>query len=190
MATTDTRLTDNAKSILASMIGKTLEAFAHDEYVVNPSTYMSAWLVVDGSVFEIHRETEVLDHFGAKEDVAVTNVRPASHDDMAARIPGRKLVREDVGRVIEDVKVIEDCQRLAKSDSVSGTYIFTAAIVFELAGTELVLESDTWFSEDIYVSRGPGASKRIPSAIDDIPKGDRKYTEVSREVASMREWML
>lgn len=188
MATTDARLTNDAKSLLAGMIGKTLEVFAHDEYVVNPSTYMSAWLIVDGGVFEVHREIEVLDHFGAMEDVAVTSVRPASLDEMKSRIPGRKLVNENIGRIIEDVKVVEDRQRLVKNDGVSGAHIFTAAIVFELSGTELVLEPDTWFSEDIFIDRGPGASKRLPDAIDDVPKGDRRYAEVSREVTRLREW--
>lgn len=188
MAVTDARLTDAEKSILAGMIGKTLDEFIHDEYMANPSTYMSAWLVVDGDVCEIHRETMPLDHFGEKDDVAVTGIRAAKRDDIRSNVVGHKLATERIGRLIEDVRIVEDCQVLNKSDAVAGTHIFTSAIVFALEGTELVIEPDTWFSEEMFVDRGPGASKRLPDAIEDVPKGDRRYATVTREEVSLSEW--
>ena len=189
MATTDVRLTDDEKAILASMVDKKLELLIHDEYVVNPSAYMSVWLVVDDAVFEVHREAEALDHFGSMDDVAVTSVRPADKDDVRSRIAGRRLVSDKVERTILDVKVVEDCQQMSKSEKVAGTYLFTSAIIFELEGTELVLEPDTWFSEDIFILRGPGVSKKLPNAIEDISEGDRAHTEATRKITSMRSWL-
>lgn len=56
MAVTDARLTHAEKTLLAGMIGKSLDELVHDNYVINPSSYMSVWLVVDGSVYELHRD--------------------------------------------------------------------------------------------------------------------------------------
>lgn len=189
MAATDTRLADGEKALLASMVDKKLEFLIHDEYLINPSSYMSIWLVVDGEVFEVHREIEALNHFGSIDDVAVTSVRPAKRSDVRSRIAGRKLVSDKVERVVLDVKIVEDCQQMNKSEQVAGTYHFTSAIIFELEGTELVLEPDTWFSEDLFISRGPDASKKLPNAIEDVSEGDRVYTEVTRKITSMRGWM-
>ena len=38
MAFTDTRLSESEKSLLASMVGRTLEELVHDEYIVNSTT--------------------------------------------------------------------------------------------------------------------------------------------------------
>lgn len=188
MAATDTRLSSEEKALLASMIGKSLDELVHDNYVINPSSYMSVWVVVDGAVYELHRETEVIDRFGSKDDVAVTRLRRSERESMRTHIVGRKLVTEKIGRLIEDIKVVEDTQIMTKDMDAGGTFIFTSAVIFELEGTEIVLEPDTWFSEDIFIERGPGASKRLPDAIEDIAKPARKYTVATRRVISLREW--
>lgn len=188
MAVTDARLTHAEKTLLAGMIGKSLDELVHDNYVINPSSYMSVWLVVDGSVYELHRETEVINRFGDKDDVAVTRLRQSRRESMRTHIVGRKLVTDMIGRLIEDIKVVEDTQTITKDVDVGGTFIFTSAVIFELGGTEIVLEPDTWFSEDIFIERGPGASKRLPDAIEDVAKPVRTYTTVTREIVSLKCW--
>lgn len=181
-------MSSEEKALLASMIGKSLDELVHDNYVINPSSYMSVWVVVDGAVYELHRETEVIDRFGSKDDVAVTRLRQSRRESMRTHIVGRKLVTEKIGRLIEDIKVVEDTQIMTKDMDAGGTFIFTSAVIFELEGTEIVLEPDTWFSEDIFIERGPGASKRLPDAIEDIAKPARKYMVATRRVISLREW--
>lgn len=173
--------------MFAGMIGKSLDELIHDNHVINPSSYMSVWIVVDGAVYELHREIEIVERFGGKDDVAVTSLQQSERENIRTHIAGRKLVTEKIGRLIEDIKVVEDTQVMARDTGEGGTFIFTAAIVFEFDGTELVLEPDTWFSEDIFIERGPGASRKLPEAVEDIAKPARKYTVATREVVSLRE---
>lgn len=139
-------------------------------------------------LFTSYTETEVINRFGDKDDVAVTRLRQSRRESMRTHIVGRKLVTDMIGRLIEDIKVVEDTQTITKDVDVGGTFIFTSAVIFELGGTEIVLEPDTWFSEDIFIERGPGASKRLPDAIEDVAKPVRTYTTVTREIVSLKCW--
>ena len=188
MAFTDTRLSGSEKSLLAGMVGKTLEELVHDEYTVNHTTYMSAWLAIDGNVYDVHCEVEPLDYFGDVDDVAVVSIRTAERDDVRSHLMGRRLVTDRIARKITDVKLIEDTQEMLEGDEVEHTFSFTSAIIFELDGTKLMFEFGPWFSEDIGIERGPQADKKLPAAIEAIPEEDRKWYRVSREIVSLQCW--
>ena len=173
MAFTDTRLSGSEKSLLAGMVGKTLEELVHDEYTVNHTTYMSAWLAIDGNVYDVHCEVEPLDYFGDVDDVAVVSIRTAERDDVRSHLVGRRLVTDRIARKITEVE---------------HTFSFTSAIIFELDGTKLMFEFGPWFSEDIGIERGPQADKKLPAAIEAIPEEDRKWYRVSREIVSLQCW--
>lgn len=189
MTRTDIRLAENEKLLLAGMIGKTLDEFIHDECTVNHTTYMSAWLIVEDDVYEVHCEVEARDYFGDVEDVAVANVLPSQPENIHPRLVGHPLSSDRIARTIQDVKIVEDAQEMIENDRVVHTFSFTAAIIFELEGTKLMLEFGPWFSEDIGIRRGPQADRKLPAAIDSIPKEARKWYRVNRETVSMREWV-
>lgn len=188
MAFTDTRLSESEKSLLAGMVGRTLEELVHDEYIVNSTTYMSAWLVVDGNVYDVHCEVEPLDYFGDVDDVAVVSVREARRGDVRSHLVGHRLATDRIARTITDVKLVEDTQEMVEGSEVEHTFSFTAAIIFELDGTKLMLEFGPWFSEDIGIKRGPHVDRKLPAAIEAIPEEDRKWYRVSRETVSLLNW--
>ena len=188
MAITDTRLSEREKSLLASMIGKTLDELVHDEFVVNPTTYMSAWLVVQGDVFDVHCEVEAREYFGDVDDVAVVSVRETDRDGICSHLVGHPQTTDRIARAIHDIKIVEDTQEMLECSDVEHAYAFTAAIIFELDGTKLMFEFGPWFSEDIGIVRGPQADKKLPAAIEDIPEENRQWYRVSREIVSMSDW--
>lgn len=71
---------------------------------------------------------------------------------------------------------------------VEHSFAFTSAIIFELGGTKLMFEFGPWFSEDIYIERGPYVDKKIPAAIEAIPEEDREWYCARREIVSLRSW--
>ena len=188
MAITDVRLSEREKSLLAGMIGKTLDELIRDEYIVNPTTYMSAWLVIQGDVFDVHCEVEPRDYFGEVDDVAVVSVREDGRGGVHSHLVGHGQTTERIARTILDVKVVEDTQEMLEGDDTEHVFSFTAAIIFELEGTKLMFEFGPWFSEDIGIVRGPQADAKLPAAIEDIPEVDRQWYRVSRDIVSLREW--
>lgn len=188
MTITDIRLAKNEKSLLASMIGKTLDELAHDKYIAKHATYMSAWLVVEGDVYEIHCEVEACDYFGDVDDVAVVSVRSSQKENVCSRLVGHALSTEKIARTIQDIKVVEDTQEMLEGDEAVHELSFTAAIIFELDKTKLMFEFGPWFSEDIGIKRGPRADRMLPAAIENVPQEAREWYRVNRKTISMREW--
>lgn len=187
MGMTDTRLTYDEKSLLAHMVGKTLDELVHDKYIGPHTSYMSVWIVVDGDVFDVHCEVEPRSHFGEVDDVAVVSVRPSGREAMQSHLAGHPLSTERISRIICDIKVVEDTQEMLNGDEVEHAFAFTSAIIFELDGSEVMLAFGPWFSEDIGIERGPHASSKLPAAIDDISEEDRQWYRVNRQASSIRE---
>ena len=188
MAFTDVRLSEREKSFLAGMIDKSLDELVHDEHIVNPTTYMSAWLVIQGDVLDVHCEVEPREYFSEVDDVAVSSIREADRYGIRSHLVGHAQTTDRIARPIRDIKVVEDTQEMLEDDKVEHTFSFTAAIIFELEGTKLMFEFGPWFSEDIGIVRGPQAEKKLPAAIEDIPEENRQWYRVSRDIVSLREW--
>lgn len=190
MEMTDTRLSADEKEMLSLMVGESLDSYSVDEPLVNQVTFMSAWLQVAGSTYEVRNSVEPLAFFGALEDVAVLSVRKSVSDEVHSRLPGHSLINRFIGRTIQDILVYEDTQSCAKNGTDIYAYSFTAAIAFILDGSELVFEKPVWFSEDIKVLRGPGSSGKIymPETMLEESETSECTYRAGREVLHLKEW--
>lgn len=95
---------------------------------------------VDGEPYEIRNELQSLPYFGVAEDIGVMSVRACEPGDVKSHLVGQKLAVSKLGRLIDDVLLYEDTHALARGGVDVGSYSFTAAIVFQLEGTEIVFE--------------------------------------------------
>lgn len=192
MEMTDTLLDVGERRLLAGMIGKSLDSFACDDSVFAPTTFKSAWIKVDGKPYEIRNELQSLPYFGVAEDIGVMSVRVCEPGDAKSHLVGQKLAVRKLGRLIDDVLLYEDTHTLARGGVDVSSYSFTAAIVFQLEGTEIVFEKGIPFEEDIDVYRGPGAHAKIytPQEMLEEPETGEYVYRAEREVVSLKEWAV
>ena len=182
---TDVRLSEYEKSLLVDMVGKRLDEFIHDKYIATPMTYMSAWLVFQDAVYEVHREVEPHDYFGEVDDVAVVSIRKSNRDGIRSRLVGHALSTDKIARVVKDIKLVEDTQEMINGSDVEHTFSFTAAVIFEFEKTKLMFKFEPWFSEDIGIACGPRVDSGLGSAMEAIPEEDRQWYRASRRIVSL-----
>jgi hypothetical protein len=70
MRVTDTRLTGDERTLLASMVGCELELFRCDEFRWLPTSYQAVGLAVGGGAYLIENLFRAVDYLGEVDDVA------------------------------------------------------------------------------------------------------------------------
>ena len=183
----DTKLHAEEKTALASMVGRRLDKYRCDEFHFSPSVYQMVAVYVDGTPYAIENTTEVLDYFGDIDDVAVISIKQASPAEVASHVVGGTLVSTPINQVIQDIRIYEDTQVMSDGEQDLYSYSYTKAIVFVLPDRQLVFEKDVWFSEDIFVYRGPNAEAKIAAPEDDLEESTRHTLHAEREVVSLKE---
>lgn len=192
MATTDIRIPEGDRALLASMIGKTFDRFYYDEFfggsAKSCNTCEYSWIVVDAEPYDLHCELEPLCYYGSLEDVATVHVRDGAPQGIRSGLVNTRLIAVEIGRTIEDVRVFDDTESLAAGGVAEPVLARTSAIVFDLEGTEVAFTFMPWLSEDTHIEYGPRAAKGVPDAIEDVARGDRDHITASRTVTSLKEW--
>lgn len=190
MVVTDTWFSDSEKTLLAGLVGKRFEKYRIDEFVsgTTESSFGVVGLFIDGRVFALTAEQEVHDFFGAREDIAAVSFAETDEGGIGPHLVGVRQGDRPVDRTIEDVLLFEDRQIMREGGEDVFEYRYIGAIVFKLPHTEVVFEPDGWIMESFSVLRGPGASRSVRSANEDIEDEDRGRIRAERRVFSMREW--
>lgn len=71
MVKIDITFDEKTMNIFQNFIGKKFEKYKADPFVYSPSVHGIVGLYIDKSVYKLTNFTEVMDYYGAKEDVAV-----------------------------------------------------------------------------------------------------------------------
>lgn len=188
MKTTDARLADGERRILAGFVGKTLEKYRCSEL---GTTRHVAWGVVELSVEGhacslVHKETQV-DYFGEFEDIATTSVREVEAEEFACELSNVRMVDHVVGQKIQDIRIYEDSKFKSKDGVDIFRFATTVAIVLQLERSQVVF-SGSPITEAIDIYRGPGAEKKIrPVEADECELGFCFRTE--RAVIDLKGWL-
>lgn len=209
---TDTRLSDEERTILADMVGRQLDRCLYSPSFADEAdvAFEVVELHVGGEIYTISNALQVVDYYGEVEEISVPVIRKCAPGSIAPWYGRQRHVEREVFRRIEDVAVYED-----EVDRVEGRepfgYAFTRALAFRLGGESLVFERGSEFSEDLDVRRGVRAERKIASAAEEvIDSGDivlsvngESYSgnlygqnaserpdvyRIERRVVSIREW--
>ena len=71
MVKIDITFDEKTMNIFQNFIGKKFEKYKSDPFVYSYSVYGIVGLYIDKFVYKLTNLTEVMDHYGAKEDVAI-----------------------------------------------------------------------------------------------------------------------
>lgn len=193
---TDIRMSEEELALLKGLIGGRLERYSCDEFHFASDTWGHATFAVDGVSYEVLNEQEVVDYFGALEDIPWFRVRVASDGAEKSMLCDTKWVSTPIDDVIEDVLIYNDIQVIEEQNDKFG-FAYTNAIVFVFPGRDLVFERDGSFIELIDVYRGPAMRERIappdPSHVSSVESPgavatcDRTVTSLSTGEVVHRE---
>ena len=188
MIVADTRFNADEKSVLASLIGKTLEKYRHDE-VLDPEHGEDAWgiigLYADGDAYALTNVRELYNVLGDEDDTPVVHLAKVSSDEIRSHLVGVQQKDWVVGETIKDILLYEDTQIMQEDCADAYKYAFTSAIVFQFERSQLVFEPEGWIMEIFLIHKGQHAEEEIQAAIDGIPEGDRDRVRVERKITSL-----
>ena len=155
MKTIDIRFNDHMISILKTMVGKKLLRYKCDPFVYSSAVYGLVGVCTDFGSFVFTNKIEVLDHFGADEDVAVFSLEERPEDQIVSLVQDMKIVDIPINRFIREVQLINEHQKLYENGKQIYDVWLTRGVIFTMDdGLEISLEKSVWFSEMITVNRG------------------------------------
>lgn len=155
MKTIDIRFDDHMMAILKSMVGKKFLRYKCDPFVYSPAVYGVVGVCTDSGSYAFTNTTEVMDHYGNDEDVAVFRLEERPEEQIVSLVQNVKIVDIPVNRSIQEIKVINEHQMLYMNDIQTYDVWLTRGIVFIMDdGLEISLEKSVWFSEMITVGKG------------------------------------
>ena len=155
MKTIDIRFNDHMISALKSMIGKKMLRYKCDPFVYSPAVYGIAGVCTESGSYAFTNKIEVLDHYGADDDVAVFRLEERPEEQIVSLVQDVKMVDVPVNRIIREIKIINERQKLFNGTEQTYDVWLTRGVVFVLDdGLEIAFEKSVWFSEMITITRG------------------------------------
>ena len=167
----DIRLNQNEMSLLRSMVGQEFSAFLHDEFQYTQSSSQAVELVISGTPYYIYSFTEEQDYFGSTEDVAVLSLS----SEKLPIIDKKSFINTPVKKVINDIILIQENQRVYEKNNQIYDVWLTRGIVFIFDDRQIAFEKDIWFSEEIIIHRGYDLAKYFSSPDHFGDDWDNKY---------------
>lgn len=164
-----------AVSLLKSIVGKNFDCLRCDPFFYSTSVYGIVGISINSQWISFTNFIEVLDHYGADEDVAVFKVSDCIEQDIHS-FTGENMLDIPIDMKIIGVDIINENQRLYKSGIQTYDVWVTRGVIFKLEnGREISLEKDVWFSEDIIVERGENLIEKFASTNEFIENFDGEY---------------
>ena len=161
----DVRFTDQTVAKIKSLIGHTLTKYRCDPFDYSPSVFGIVGIITDIGSFAVTNMTEVMDYYGANEDVAIFRFEERPEDQINSMVDHTTMMDVLVGQPIRDIRIVNEHQKAYKYPEQTYDVWLTRGLVFVLDnGLEISLEKNVWFSEMITVCRG----KRLIETFDSV----------------------
>ena len=188
MKTIDVRFSASDMAEIKSMVGKRMIGYKCDPFIFSTSVYGIVGIRLEDTSYAFTNSLEVMDYFGDPEDVARFRISKVEYANIKSLVQDQVMVETPVDNVIEDVIVVNECQRLFEKDVQIYEVMVTRGIIFKFEdGLELSFEKNIWFSEDITVEKGYDLIERF-TPVSEFAEGwsDDYRGECSREMISAR----
>ena len=197
---TNTLMNRREKGLLASLIGKTLDAVEYDSMFDcipdrdwDDAAFEAMGLVFGDDYVLLTNAEEVAEDFGGEsEDVTAFHVGRREWfgpDYWFIRKSHKQHGSMTIGQRIEDVLLVEEREQHGVGAETDSFYSYTKAVCFLFEGGDALLcYRDTWFGEHIHFALGRDAMEHLPEPGDEIDWDEGDGFWMRRAVVSLREW--
>jgi hypothetical protein len=116
MKTIDVRFSASDMAEIKSMVGKRMIGYKCDPFIFSTSVYGIVGIRLEDTSYAFTNSLEVMDYFGDPEDVARFRISKVEYANIKSLVQDQVMVETPVDNVIEDVIVVNECQRLFEKD--------------------------------------------------------------------------
>ncbi len=165
MKNIDVRFNQEEVSLIKNMIGTTLTKYKCDPFEFSTAVYGIVGICTDKSAYAFTNAIQVMDYYGADEDVAIFHVEECADSEIKSLICGNTMIELSVNKIIKEIDVINEHQKVFAQDKQTYDVWLTRGIIFRLEdNTEISLEKNVWFSEMITVDKGSNLLNKFTRA--------------------------
>ena len=135
------------------MIGCECKKIVHDEFTYTNSVYGKVSLFICDKIFNIINQTEVVEYYGAKEDIALLNIIEVGKDEVKSLLENKKQVETPINKVIKSIDII-NYHIYVKVDGKEYDNTWTEGVIFNFADSQVAFERSDSFTEMIEIYKG------------------------------------
>lgn len=151
----DVRLSQTDISTLSSLCGQKISGIRCDSFESSTAVYGVVGICMGEKAIQFTNNIEVMDYFGALEDVAIFRMECKESKDIHSQIDGGKLIDIPINQRVSRIGIVNERQALFKDGIQTYDVALTRGVIFYFEdGLEVSLEKDIWFSEFISVGKG------------------------------------
>ncbi len=179
----DVRFNDKELSLLRSSVGRMLTKYKCDPFEFSTAVYGVVGICIEKSAYTFTNKLQVMDYYGAKEDVAIFRINECPESEIQSLIKGVKMIEMPVNKVVKEVQVINEHQELFENGKKTYDVWLTRGVIFKLEdGVEVSLEKNVWFSEMITVDKGTHLLEKFTPTQEFVEDWEENFhAECSRE---------
>ena len=143
MKSIDIRFSDQMVDFLRSMIGKKFLRFKRDPFDGLPVSFGIVGIIAEDNSYAFTNTIEVLDHFGADEDVAVFRLEECPEDQIESLLQDTKMIKVPINRIIKEIHIVNEHQKLFEGEEQTYDVWVTRGVIFIMDdGLEVSLEKN------------------------------------------------
>lgn len=143
----------HTEELFKKMIGCEFKKMVHDEFDFTNSVYGKVSLFISNKIFNIINQTEVLDFYGAKEDIALLSIHEASKNDVCSMLKDKKQIEMPVHKIIKSIDIV-NYHIYVKVDGKEYDNTWTEGIIFNFDDNQVAFERSDSFTELIEIYKG------------------------------------
>lgn len=144
---------DEIKSLLKKMIGCECKKIVHDEFTYTNSVYGQASLFINNKVFNINNEIEIVEYYGAKEDIAFLGFKEVSKDKVKSLLQNKKQIEIPIRKAIKSIDIV-NYHIYVKVDGKEYDNTWTEGVIFKFEDNQIAFERSDSFTEMIEIYKG------------------------------------
>ena len=183
----DIRFDDIELGAIRDMIGTTLTKYKCDPFEFSTAVYGIVGICTDKASYAFTNFIQIMDYYGADEDVAVFRVEKRPDADIKSLINGNTMIELPVNKIIKEVDIVNEHQKVFKCHKQAYDVWLTRGIIFRLEDdSEISLEKNIWFSEMITVDKGQQLLRKFTPVEEFVQDWEGDFRgECSREIVKI-----
>ncbi len=183
----DVRFNQIEMRLIKDMIGSLLIKYKCDPFEFSTAVYGIVGICTDKTSYAFTNSIQVMDYYGANEDVAVFHIEKRDDLEIKSLISGNTMIELPVNKIIKEIDIINEHQKVFKNDEQTYDVWLTRGIIFRLAdNTEISLEKNIWFSEMITIDKGDHLLSKFTSVKEFVEDWEGEFHgECSREIVKL-----
>ncbi len=163
----DVRFNYEELGFIKEMIGNELQKYKCDPFEFSTSVYGIVGVCTNKSSYAFTNKINVMDYYGAKEDVAIFGIEKRPESKIQSLISGNKMINMPVNKIIKEIDIVNEHQQLFENNQQVYDVWLTRGVIIRLEDNgEISLEKNVWFSEMITVNKGMDLLNKFTSIND------------------------